>query len=123
MKKLSVILLFSLFCTLARAQQNAIIYDKTLTPAQQQELAQLVHLYKIQIKKHCDLCCVEKRQHYKKMSPQEFKHMFRKSAQEIEPTIQRIANFYKHIGLSTENINREVSTLQAGLACWCDGIL
>ena len=123
MKKLSVILLFSAFCAILRAQQHAVLYGVSLTPAQQRELQALVHLFKIQIHEHCNLCCVEQRQQYKKLTQQEFAYMFKKSAQRIEPTIRQIADSYRKAGLSEENIKKEVDSLQASLSCWCGGIL
>jgi hypothetical protein len=123
MKKLSVLLLFSIFCALIRAQEDMLLYGIYLTPAQQQELAELVNRFKIQIKKHCDLCSIGQDSRYKKLTQQEFSHMFKKSALEIEPTIQKIADFYKKVGLSNENIAKEVDSLQASLSCWCGGIL
>ena len=116
-------MLFSVCCAIMRAQQNVVLYGIALTAAQQREIEALVKLFKIQIHEHCNLCCVEKSQHYKTLTPALFSKMFNESADRIRPTIKQIADFYKKVGLSSDQVDREVQYLESSLACWCDGVL
>lgn len=124
MRKLSVIMLFSIFCILIRIQAHSVLYGITLTTAQQDTLTKLMRIYKDQLERHCTLCYLKPQkgvEHYKKLNEKEWNHFFKESAQHIQKTtIQSLINFYKEVGLPTQDIEKEINKLQNGLSCWCD---
>lgn len=125
MRKLSVILLFSIFCSLAKAKEAAILHGIRLTSDQERELAQLVCYYKNKLEQHCTICYLKPaagKKHYRQYTEKEWKYAFKKSADGVRPAIKRITDFYKRIGLSPQNIQQELQLLENSLSCWCGDV-